>query len=142
MCQAMLLSKRASGTSIFINSTFFQQNNNQANAINPRIKLGATGCLSHQAKCDRLVCKSFYITESKHCKKLKPLRQEHLPAVLIRYSNTTHLDLSLYPRINDHSLFAISKITSFTLQSIDLSRSWGFSSSGLLSLTLSCKNLE
>ncbi|KAH9707939.1 cytochrome P450 85A1 [Citrus sinensis] len=52
MCQAMLLSKRASGTSIFINSTFFQQNNNQANAINPRIKLGATGCLSHQAKCD------------------------------------------------------------------------------------------
>ncbi|KAH9730516.1 60S ribosomal protein L18-3 [Citrus sinensis] len=52
MCQAMLLSKRASGTSIFINSIFFQQNNNQANAINPRIKLGATGCLSHQAKCD------------------------------------------------------------------------------------------
>ncbi|KAH9730520.1 60S ribosomal protein L18-3 [Citrus sinensis] len=48
----MLLSKRASGTSIFINSIFFQQNNNQANAINPRIKLGATGCLSHQAKCD------------------------------------------------------------------------------------------
>lgn len=89
-----------------------------------------------------LVCKSFYITESKHRKKLKPLRQEHLPAVLIRYSNTTHLDLSLCPRINDHSLFAISKITSFTLQSIDLSRSWGFSSSGLLSLTLSCKNLK
>lgn len=89
-----------------------------------------------------LVCKSFYITESKHRKKLKPLRPEHLPAILIRYSNTTHLDLSLCPRINDYSLSTISKISSFTLQSIDLSCSGGFSTSGLLSLTLSCKNLK
>lgn len=88
-----------------------------------------------------LVCKSFYIMESKHRKKLRPLRQEHLQAILTRYPNISHLDLSLCPRVTDNSLKAISRACDLTLRSVDLSRSGAFSGSGLLSLTVNCKNL-
>lgn len=88
-----------------------------------------------------LVCKSFYIIESKHRKKLKPLRQDHLPAVLTRFSNITDLDLSCCPRVTDNSLVTISKKSNLTLRSINLARSGAFSSNGLSSLTMNCKNL-
>ncbi|KAJ0027741.1 hypothetical protein Pint_34981 [Pistacia integerrima] len=88
-----------------------------------------------------LACKSFYSLESKHRKKLRPLRQEHLPKILTRYPSITHLDLSLCPRITDNSLTTISSACNSTLRSIDLSKSGAFSGSGLLSLSLNCKNL-
>jgi F-box/leucine-rich repeat protein 2/20 len=88
-----------------------------------------------------LVCKSFYITESKHRKNLKPLRQEHLPRILNRYPNVNHLDLSLCLRLNNSSLTVISNICKDSLNSIDLSRSRSFSYNGLMSLALNCKNL-
>ncbi|XP_044460878.1 F-box/LRR-repeat protein 3-like isoform X2 [Mangifera indica] len=88
-----------------------------------------------------LVCKSFYSIESKHRKKLKPLRQEHLPKILTRYPSITHLDLSLCPRITDNSLTTISTACKSTLRSIDLSKSGAFTGSGLMSLSLNCKNL-
>jgi F-box/leucine-rich repeat protein 2/20 len=88
-----------------------------------------------------LVCKSFYITESKHRKNLKPLRQELLPRVLNRYPHVNHLDLSLCPRINDNSLNVISNTCKDSLNSIDISRSRFFSYNGLMSLASNCKNL-
>ncbi|KAL9398900.1 hypothetical protein Peur_007861 [Populus x canadensis] len=88
-----------------------------------------------------LVCKSFYITESKHRKNLKPLRQEDLPRILNRYPNVNHLDLSLCLRLNNSSLTVISNICKDSLNSIDLSRSRSFSYNGLMSLALNCKNL-
>ncbi|KAM7263034.1 hypothetical protein ACFE04_000717 [Oxalis oulophora] len=88
-----------------------------------------------------LVCKSFYSIESKHRRILKPLRPDHLHTILTRYSNTTHLDLSLCPRVTDHSLATISNICGSTLKSIDLSRSAFFSLTGLLTLGLKCMNL-
>ncbi|KAB5520175.1 hypothetical protein DKX38_024494 [Salix brachista] len=88
-----------------------------------------------------LVCKSFYITESKHRKNLTPLRQEHLPRILNRYPHVNHLDLSLCPRINDNSLNVISNTCKDSLNSIDLSKSRFFSYNGLMSLALNCKNL-
>ncbi|XP_022745713.1 F-box/LRR-repeat protein 3-like isoform X2 [Durio zibethinus] len=88
-----------------------------------------------------LVCKSFYAIESKHRRALKPLRQEHLPAILCRYPNITHLDLTLCSRVTDTSLSIISNACASGLRSIDFSRSRLFSTSGLLSLALNCKNL-
>ncbi|GAV76944.1 LRR_6 domain-containing protein [Cephalotus follicularis] len=88
-----------------------------------------------------LVCKSFYTTESNHRKTLKPLRPDHLKTILTRYPNTTHLDLSLCPRVTDSSLTTISNTCNSALKSINLSRSGFFSSNGLLSLAMKCKNL-
>ncbi|KAL5740284.1 hypothetical protein ACOSP7_029159 [Xanthoceras sorbifolium] len=88
-----------------------------------------------------LACKWFYVIESKHRKNLRPLRQEHLPAILTRYPNITRLDFSLCPRVTDGSLMTISNMCDSTLRSIDLSRSGAFSGSGLLSLAVNCRNL-
>ncbi|XWS60019.1 hypothetical protein CRYUN_Cryun08bG0172400 [Craigia yunnanensis] len=88
-----------------------------------------------------LVCKSFYATESNHRRALKPLRQEHLPSILRRYPNITHLDLTLCSRVTDTSLSIISNACASGLRSIDFSRSRLFLNSGLLSLALNCKNL-
>lgn len=88
-----------------------------------------------------LVCKSFYATESNHRRTLKPLRQEHLPAILCRYPNIDHLDLTLCSRVSDASLSIISNACASTLRSVDFSRSCLFSTSGLLGLALNCKNL-
>ncbi|XVE97163.1 hypothetical protein REPUB_Repub02eG0287600 [Reevesia pubescens] len=88
-----------------------------------------------------LVCKSFYATESKHRRTLKPLRQEHLPAILCRYPNITRLDLTLCSRLSDTSLSILFNACASTLRSIDFSRTRLFSTSGLLGLALNCKNL-
>lgn len=88
-----------------------------------------------------LVCKFFYAIEAKHRKILKPLRSEHLPAILNRYPNVTHLDFTLCPRVTDVSLTNFSNACKSNLRSIDLSRSKFFSGNGLLSLALNCKNL-
>ncbi|WCJ27964.1 F-box/LRR-repeat protein 3 [Euphorbia peplus] len=88
-----------------------------------------------------LVSKSFYSLESKHRKSLKPLRQQHLPKILPRYPNISHLDLSLCPRVNDNSLTVISNVCTDSLRSIDLSRSRLFSYNGLINLAVKCKNL-
>lgn len=88
-----------------------------------------------------LTCKSFYTVESNHRKILKSLRSEHLPSVLKRYTQLTHLDFSLSPRVTDASLAIISKACNSKLRSIDLSRSKLFSATGLLSLATSCVNL-
>lgn len=92
-------------------------------------------------KAFSLVCKSFYTIEANHRKKLKPLRSEHLPAILKRYPHVSHLDLTLCPRISDGSLTSISNACKSNLHSIDLSRSKFFSGVGLLCLALNCKNL-
>ncbi|GKV06133.1 hypothetical protein SLEP1_g18060 [Rubroshorea leprosula] len=92
-------------------------------------------------KAFSLVCKSFYATESKHRKTLKPLRQQHLPAVLSRYPNITHLDLTMCSRVSDASLSSISNACRFNLRSIDFSQSRLLSCSGLLGLAQNCKNL-
>uniref|UniRef100_A0A5B6ZCA3 Putative F-box/LRR-repeat protein 3 n=2 Tax=Davidia involucrata TaxID=16924 RepID=A0A5B6ZCA3_DAVIN len=88
-----------------------------------------------------LVCKSFYAIESRHRKTLKPLRSEHLTAILNRYPYVTHLDLSLCPRISDNSLTVISFVCKKMLRSIDLSRSKFFSHVGLSNLVMNCSNL-
>ncbi|KAJ8753843.1 hypothetical protein K2173_000097 [Erythroxylum novogranatense] len=88
-----------------------------------------------------LVCKSFYIMESKHRKALTPLRQKYLERALNRYPNVSHIDLSLCPRVDDSLLTVISDTCKDSLRSIDLSRSRFFSCNGLMSLTLNCKNL-
>lgn len=88
-----------------------------------------------------LACKSFYSVEAKHRKLLKPLRSEHLPTVLKRYTQLAHLDFSLSPRVTDASLAIISKACNSKLRSIDLSRSKFFSATGLLSLATNCTNL-
>ncbi|XP_010264511.1 PREDICTED: F-box/LRR-repeat protein 3-like isoform X2 [Nelumbo nucifera] len=88
-----------------------------------------------------LVCKSFYIAESRHRKTLKPLRSELLTAILNRYPCITHLDLSLCPRITDNTLIVVSALCKFTLHSIDLSRSKFFSHVGLANLVLNCSSL-
>ncbi|CAI0424032.1 unnamed protein product [Linum tenue] len=89
-----------------------------------------------------LVCRSFYLVESRHRRVLRPLRHDHLPRILSRYPNVARLDLSLCPRITDASLALVSRTSSAdSLRSIDLSRSRFFSYSGLLSLVLNCRNL-
>ncbi|CAN1276875.1 F-box/LRR-repeat protein 3 [Linum perenne] len=88
-----------------------------------------------------LVCRSFYHTESRHRRSVKPLRHEHLPRILSRYRSVSRLDLSLCPRISDGSLSLISGSCGETLRSIDLSRSRFFSYGGLVSLAVNCKNL-
>ncbi|XVE62090.1 hypothetical protein DITRI_Ditri06bG0091700 [Diplodiscus trichospermus] len=100
--------------------------------------------LSHNPldiKSFSLVCKSFYFTESKHRRLLKPFRQEHLPAILRRYPNITHLDLTLCSLVNDTFLSIISNACALTLRSIDFSRTRLFSTSAFLSLALNCKIL-
>ncbi|KAL3531628.1 hypothetical protein ACH5RR_005149 [Cinchona calisaya] len=88
-----------------------------------------------------LVCKSFYVIESRHRKTLKPLRPEHLTKVLNRYPYVTNLDLSLCPRITDSSLAVISNARKEMLRSIDLSRSKFFTHAGLSNLFMNCGNL-
>ncbi|KAK8586279.1 hypothetical protein V6N13_082092 [Hibiscus sabdariffa] len=88
-----------------------------------------------------LVCKSFYAVESKHRCSLKPLRQERLPALLSRYPNITHLDLTLCSRVSDASLSLVSHSCASSLRSIDFSRTPLFSTYGLLRLALNCKNI-
>ncbi|CAL1378600.1 unnamed protein product [Linum trigynum] len=89
-----------------------------------------------------MVCRSFYLVESRHRRILRPLRHDHLPRILSRYPNVARLDLSLCPRITDASLALVSRTSSAdSLRSIDLSRSRFFSYSGLLSLVLNCRNL-
>ncbi|XVF55013.1 hypothetical protein PTKIN_Ptkin06aG0002200 [Pterospermum kingtungense] len=88
-----------------------------------------------------LVCKSFYATESKHRRALKPLRQEHLPSILCRYPTITHLDLTLCSRLTDTSLSIITNACASRLRSIDFSRTRLFSTSRLLALALNCNSL-
>ncbi|XP_004302549.1 PREDICTED: F-box/LRR-repeat protein 3 [Fragaria vesca subsp. vesca] len=88
-----------------------------------------------------LVCKSFYSIESKHRRTLTPLRSDHLPSILTRYTSLTRLDLTLCPRVTDSSLITISNACKSNLQSIDLSRSKYFSGAGLQSLAVNCKNM-
>lgn len=94
-----------------------------------------------EKKSFSLVCKSFYASESKHRKKLKPFRQEYLPAVLSRYPNVTTIDFTLFPRISDTSLSSISNSCRVNLRSVNFSQSNLLFGSGLLGLTLNCKNL-
>uniref|UniRef100_A0A7C9AN25 COI1 F-box domain-containing protein n=1 Tax=Opuntia streptacantha TaxID=393608 RepID=A0A7C9AN25_OPUST len=54
-----------------------------------------------------IVCKSFYSIESKHRRTLHPLRSDHLPSLLKRYSQISRLDLTLCPRITDASPSAV-----------------------------------
>lgn len=95
--------------------------------------------------CDKksfsLVCRSFYATESRHRRFLKPLRSEHLTKVLSRYRSVSNLDLSLCPRVTDASLGVISGSCKEMLRSINLSRSRFFSHVGLSNLVASCSNL-
>ncbi|XP_022157296.1 F-box/LRR-repeat protein 3 isoform X2 [Momordica charantia] len=88
-----------------------------------------------------LACKSLYSVEAKHRKILKPLRSEHLPSVLKRYTQLTGLDFSLNPRVTDASLAIVAKACNSKLRSVDLSRSKLFSAAGLLSLSMNCSNL-
>ncbi|KAM1353337.1 hypothetical protein FF1_033036 [Malus domestica] len=119
-------------------------NNNVFHVLSDEIIFIILDCLEQNPidkKSFSLVCKSFHAAESKHRKKLKPLRSDHLPRVLRRYPNVTHVDLTLCPRVPDASLAAVSNACRSTLRSIDLSRSNCFSGTGLLSLTANCKNL-
>lgn len=88
-----------------------------------------------------LVCKSFHAIEARHRRTLKPLRSEHLPRILARYPNVTHMDLSLCPRVTDSALGVIAGACGSTLRSADLSRSKFFTGAGLLSLAVRCENL-
>ncbi|CAK8574776.1 unnamed protein product [Lathyrus sativus] len=97
---------------------------------------------SHQTKKSfSLSCKWFHALESKHRRALRPLRAEHLPSILARYSSIQTIDLSLCPRVSDTSLSMIAEAYKETLTRIDLSRSRFFTGSGLLSITASCLNL-
>ncbi|XP_030439568.2 F-box/LRR-repeat protein 3 [Syzygium oleosum] len=88
-----------------------------------------------------LVCRSFRSLESRHRKLLRPLRSDHLPAALARYTNVSALDLSLCPRVPDASLAAIAAACGDGLRSLDLSKSRFFSGAGLMSLAAGCRNL-
>uniref|UniRef100_A0A7C9D5J3 F-box/LRR-repeat protein 15-like leucin rich repeat domain-containing protein n=1 Tax=Opuntia streptacantha TaxID=393608 RepID=A0A7C9D5J3_OPUST len=85
-----------------------------------------------------IVCKSFYSIESKHRRTLRPLRSEHLPSLLKRYSQISRLDLTLCPRITDASLSAVA---GDALRSVDLSRSSFFTGNGLAAVVARCRNL-
>ncbi|GAB4833255.1 F-box/LRR-repeat protein 3 [Ancistrocladus abbreviatus] len=88
-----------------------------------------------------LVSKSFHTMESKHRRTLKPLRSEHLASVLKRYPDVQKLDLTLCPRVTDHSLSVIWSSCGERLRKIDLSRSKFFTTNGLWNLVMGCKNL-
>ncbi|XP_061375828.1 F-box/LRR-repeat protein 3 isoform X1 [Gastrolobium bilobum] len=88
-----------------------------------------------------LTCKWFYSVEAKHRRVLRPLRAEHLPAIVARYPLVTDLDLTLCPRVGDGSLALLAGAYRDTLRRLDLSRSKFFTGSGLLGLGLSCCNL-
>ncbi|PIN26329.1 Leucine rich repeat protein [Handroanthus impetiginosus] len=88
-----------------------------------------------------LVCRSFYVIESRHRKFLKPLRSEYLRNVLNRYPYMSSLDLSLCPRVTDTSLNVISSYCNEILRSINLSRSKFYSHVGLSNLVMNCGNL-
>ncbi|XP_077213632.1 RNI-like superfamily protein [Tasmannia lanceolata] len=88
-----------------------------------------------------LVCKSFYLVESRHRKTLKPLRSELLPAILNRYPSIKRLVLSSCPMITDNSLTSISLVCRSNLLSIDLSRSSFFSHVGISNLVSNCSSL-
>ncbi|KAK7260038.1 hypothetical protein RIF29_25758 [Crotalaria pallida] len=88
-----------------------------------------------------LVCKSFYFVEAKHRRALTPLRTDHLPAILNRYSSVANLDLTLCPRVSDNSLALVAGACRNTLRRVDLSRSKFFGGNGLLSLGVNCCNL-
>lgn len=88
-----------------------------------------------------LVCKSFYVVESRHRKTLKPLRSKHLHTILNRYPYVSHLDLTLCPRVTDTSLKVVANAYKTTLTSVDLSASRFFSHVGLSCLVLNCSSL-
>ncbi|KAH9608610.1 hypothetical protein KSS87_004379 [Heliosperma pusillum] len=89
-----------------------------------------------------LTCKSFYTIESTHRKKLKPLNSTHLPSTLTRYTQPTTLDLTLCPRITDHSLTLIAGAPcAGSLRFVDLSRSRHFTATGLAALVRGCRGL-
>ncbi|XP_027334595.1 F-box/LRR-repeat protein 3 isoform X1 [Abrus precatorius] len=88
-----------------------------------------------------LTCKWFYAVEAKHRRSLRPLRAEHLPAIVARYPSVTDLDLSLCPRVPDASLALVAGAYRNTLRRLDLSRSRFFTGKGLLSVGVNCCNL-
>ncbi|RDX89506.1 F-box/LRR-repeat protein 3, partial [Mucuna pruriens] len=88
-----------------------------------------------------LTCKWFYAAEARHRRALRPLRAEHLPAVVARYPCVRELDLSLCPRVGDRALALVAGAYGETLRRLDLSRSRLFTASGLLSVGVGCGNL-
>uniref|UniRef100_A0A7C9ECX0 F-box/LRR-repeat protein 15-like leucin rich repeat domain-containing protein n=1 Tax=Opuntia streptacantha TaxID=393608 RepID=A0A7C9ECX0_OPUST len=88
-----------------------------------------------------LVCKTFYVIESKHRKTLKPLRSDHLPSILNRYPQISTLNLTLCPRVTDSALSGVAASVGDSLRSVDLSRSRFFTGSGLAALVAGCRNL-
>ncbi|KAL8140998.1 hypothetical protein V2J09_007019 [Rumex salicifolius] len=99
---------------------------------------------SFSKKSFSLTCKSYHSVESRHRKTLRPLRSGHLPRILARYGNgnLSKLDLTLCPRVSDAVMSAVSAASCAPeLRSVDLSRSRGFSASGLARLVAGCVNL-
>ncbi|KAK7349735.1 hypothetical protein VNO77_07356 [Canavalia gladiata] len=88
-----------------------------------------------------LTCRWFYTVEAKHRRALRPLRAEHLPAIVARYPSVKDLDLSLCPRVGDGALSLVSGAYKESLRRLDLSRSRFFTGNGLLSVGVSCSNL-
>ncbi|KAI4305372.1 hypothetical protein L6164_028742 [Bauhinia variegata] len=87
------------------------------------------------------VCKYFYSIESTHRSSLKPRRLELVQGTLQRFPSISHLDFSLCPRVEDHTLASISLAWKSSLRSINLSGSRFFTHQGLSTLVFNCSNL-
>lgn len=69
------------------------------------------------------------------------MRSELLPRILRRYRKLEYLDLSLCAQITDEALGHVAHIIGNHLLSINLSKLWTFTHSGLAQLVKSCQSL-
>jgi F-box and leucine-rich repeat protein 2/20 len=89
-----------------------------------------------------LVSRFFYHVESRHRRRLAPLRSDLLPSILTRYDSISHLNLTLFPRLTDASLATIASILGLSLRSIKLPGSGSYSHEGIECLAEKCLNME
>ncbi|KZV33831.1 F-box/LRR-repeat protein 3 [Dorcoceras hygrometricum] len=93
----------------------------------------------------RSACKNFRRLESLHRTHLRVLRPEFLLTLLSKFPNTTSLDLSACPCVDDafviHSL-SISSGWTYRISRLNLSRCVGLRSPGLEMLVRCCRSLE
>ncbi|KAL5701063.1 hypothetical protein ACHQM5_026442 [Ranunculus cassubicifolius] len=91
----------------------------------------------------RLVCKEFLRVEAIHKKTLRVYRHESLPCLLARYKDIQVLDLSVCPRIDDHTVTLIFRFElNRNLRKLVLRRATGLRSVSLELLVKSFPCLE
>lgn len=95
----------------------------------------------------RLVCKDFLRIDCMHRTRIKVLRPEFLPSLMVKCVNATQLDLSVCPRIDDTTVsFLLCRSFALRwfgrLKELVLVKTTGLKPAGLEMLIRACVNLQ